>query len=539
MLLTIDPDDRFHDAVEERALEAGLQGGTVRAASAAVVDDLLNRSGLPIRAVLLGPGLSQDDISAHLERLRAGDRALIILQVAVPTTTTLRAALRAGISDVLPPHHTGAELVEALQQAGYGDSATSQQLPGRTIAVFSAKGGVGTSVLASNLALRLSDHTGAPAILADLDLASADQAVLHGLRPRFTVQDVVNGALGGDVESLDQVLLPVPDTDVRVLPGPLDPAAAETIHDAAILDVLHHLRALVGLVVVDTASAFTDVTLTVLEHADVIVLPVSLDVLSLRATKVTLQTFDRLGIDREQVMLVGVRADAKVGLTIDDVVRTTGSTIHVAIPSSRDVARSINTASPLALSSPRSGVVRAIDELVEMLLAGVDVHGAVEGADGSSLRGLLGRRKATDPTPAMTPADVGPASSGTTGDAVKPGSLAGIPPLDVPNADESTDTVSSSPARDVDIESRAPRRVRSRTVRPARHESQETGTTPIVSDQDDQSDDADGGDGPVAQVIPIVDQSERLAAMPPPQLDGVPAIASEPEGRGRRKNARN
>lgn len=517
MLLTIDPDDTFHDAVEERALEAGLQGETIRGASAAVVDDVLNRSGLPITAVLLGPGLSQDDVSAHLEQLRAGGRVVIILQVAVPTTATLRAALRAGISDVLPPHFTGAELVEALEQAGYGASPPAQQLPGRTIAVFSAKGGVGTSVLASNLALRLADHTGAPAILADLDLACADQAVLHGLRPRFTVQDVVNGALGGDAESLQQVLLPVPDTDVKVLPGPLDPAAAETIEDAAVLDVLHHLRELVGLVVVDTASAFTDVTLTVLEHADVIVVPVSLDVLSLRSAKVTLQTFDRLGIDRERVMLVGVRADAKVGLTLDDVVRTTGATIHVAVPSSRDVARSINTASPLALSSPRSSVVRAVDELVELLLEGVDVHGAVEDTDGSSLRGLLGRRRGADQTPATTPDDV----------------------TSAPEAGELPDTIPSPPAESVDIESRTPRRVTSRTVRAVREESPEPRASAATSDQEEPSADADGADGRVAQVIPIVDQSERLAAMPPPQLDTTPTTTSEPEGRRRRKNARN
>lgn len=509
LLICLDPSEEFHDAVERDAGDAGVIGTPLRAVSTQELDRHLAAGRTP-DAVLIGPGLEPSDGVEVARSLREQLPGVIVLQVAVPTTATLRAALRAGIRDVLSPSFTAAELGEALRQAGYGASIASDELDGLTIAVFSAKGGVGTSVLASNLALRLQLLAGAPTVLVDLDLASADQAVLHGLRPNWTVQDLADGTVGDDIDAVEQVLLQIPNSDVRVLAGPMDPAAAEAITDTAVMGILHRLRQLVPMVVIDTASAFTDVTLSVLEHADVIVLPVSLDVLSLRSLNVTLQTFDRLHISRERVRVVVMRSDAKVGLTLDDVVRTTGVDVDVAVPSSREVPRSLNTATPLALDSPRSSVVKAVDELVTLLTDGVAIEGADEGAV-DTRRGMFGRRRPVSlPEPVVAASDVQGEVPPRTG-------------LDDTAMSDETDDSETAPARV------APRVVRRRAV-------VVTGDDNTHSTTDSEPPDAD--DGPMAPVIDLNESSERLTSMPPPAMDTRPANKAD-EPQGRRRNSRN
>lgn len=246
------------------------------------------------------------------------------------------------------------------------------------MAVFSTKGGVGTSVVSANLAARLGARTGAPTTLIDLDLASADQAIMHGLSPKWTIQDLADGSVGLDVESLGQVLLPLGGT-TRLLPGPLDPALAETISAGQVASVVAAARAEAPFAVLDTASAFDDRTLAALDAADVVVVASSLDVAALRALTVTLLTLTRLGVEDDAILVTLVRSDSKSGLLVGDVERAIDRPVDVGIPSTRAVPRSVNEGVPLASSSPRSSVVQAIDELVDLVLARAPV--AVEVSD--------------------------------------------------------------------------------------------------------------------------------------------------------------
>lgn len=415
MLLVLDPDSDFHDRMVSLAADNGLRTEPLRATSRSELESVVASGTVP-GAVVIGPNVELPTATAVCTWLQGVAPGTAPLLVALPTTATLRAALRAGFRDVVAPTCTAKEFGEALRAAGYDERRVDHARDGQTVAVFSAKGGVGSSVLASNLAVRLRAATGVDCILADLDLTSADQAVLHGLRPSWTVQEIADGVVGDDVDAVEQVLLPIPRTGVRLLAGPTDPATAERIGDSAVVTLLQRLREIAPLVVVDTSSTFSDATLAVLEHADVVVLVVSLDVLSLRSLSVTLQTFDRLGIARHAVRVVVMRAGAKVGLSIDDVARATGGTVDVAIPSSRQVATSVNTGVPLAVDNPRSKVVRAVDELVTSVIEDAVIDG-YDGPASMSRRRLrrAGRQRTASPdtagqTPTVVATDGAPAT---------------------------------------------------------------------------------------------------------------------------------
>lgn len=365
MILTVARDEALRERIASALRDTRWNTPVVDIDNVGEAEQLFDSPAPPL-VVVVGSSIGIGgavDLAARASSLRQPPAVLL---VAEPTTEVLRTAMRAGVRDVLSPDFSAEDLVLAFEQAGVrSDGPTSQ--PGVTVAVFSTKGGVGTSVVSANLAARLAARTASPTTLIDLDLASADQAIMHGLSPKWTIQDLADGKVGLDAESLAQVLLPIGGT-ARLLPGPVDPALAETISSGQVASVIAAVRAEAPFAVLDTASAFDDRTLAALDAADVVVVTASLDVAALRSLTVTLLTLTRLGVEDDAILVAMVRSDSKSGLLVGDVERAIDRPVDVGVPSTRAVPRSVNEGVPLATSSPRSSVVKAIDELVDLVL---------------------------------------------------------------------------------------------------------------------------------------------------------------------------
>jgi pilus assembly protein CpaE len=88
-----------------------------------------------------------------------------------------------------------------------------------------------------------------------------------------------------------------------------------------------------------------------------------LDSLSLKNTKLGLETLDLMGYDRERISLVLNRADSRVGIERDDVTAVIGQEPDVMIPSDRDIPRSVNEGKPIVTAHERSEAAKAFREL--------------------------------------------------------------------------------------------------------------------------------------------------------------------------------
>jgi pilus assembly protein CpaE len=118
-------------------------------------------------------------------------------------------------------------------------------------------------------------------------------------------------------------------------------------------------------VVVDTASGLGEHTLAALEAATDIVLICPMDVPGVRSVRTTLITLDEIGLTTPARHVVLTRADARVGLNVEDIERTIGRPIDVTVPSTRAVPLSINQGTPILQSSQRrSGVHQALTGLL-------------------------------------------------------------------------------------------------------------------------------------------------------------------------------
>jgi pilus assembly protein CpaE len=328
------------------------------------VDDAIKTAKRPT-VVIVGPDsataatLDRVDTLRHIE---SASFVTVLLVVQTMSTAILRQAMRAGVSDVLPATCKDPELadlvrsgMERVETLGGGDG--SQR--GRLVAVFSPKGGAGTTTIAVNLAIAASHGGSSAPILVDADLPFGDVAITLGLDPTNSLAD----ATGADIDQtrLRSLLVTESASGLRTLLAPADPARAEVVSSADVIRTLELCRQIAPLVVVDTSSAFDEVTLSILDQADDVIVVASPDVTTVKNAKVALDTLHRLGVGQSHTYLVLNRVLPKPLLPVSDVERVLGLKAHT-VPEDDTVADAAHAGRPL-VRDPKSKAAKAIAAL--------------------------------------------------------------------------------------------------------------------------------------------------------------------------------
>jgi pilus assembly protein CpaE len=256
---------------------------------------------------------------------------------------------------------------------------------GKLICVLGPKGGIGKTITACNLAIALTLR-GKSVVLVDLDLQFGDVALSLGLTPDTTLYDLAVSGGELDEAKLDAFLMSH-SSGLRVLAAPARPDQAQAIVPEFVADVYELLRHVYEYIVVDTPPAFSPEVIASIDVSNYVCMVGMLDALSLKNTRLGLETLELMGYDHERVRVVLNRANSNVGINRTDVVSILGRAPDVLVPSHRDIARSVNEGAPVVVSQRRSDAARAFDSL-----AGLFTTLAAEPmADGNRGRSLLRR----------------------------------------------------------------------------------------------------------------------------------------------------
>jgi pilus assembly protein CpaE len=167
--------------------------------------------------------------------------------------------------------------------------------------------------------------------------------------------------------------------------APTRPDHAGVVTTEFLRDVYATLRATHDYVIVDTPPGFTPEVIASIDSSSHICMVGMLDSLSLKNTKLGLETLELMGYESGRTRLVLNRADSRVGITREDVVAIIGRTPDVFIPSDRDVPRSINEGTPIVVAKDKSEAAKAFRALAELYEPRADVK--------SNGRGFLRRKK--------------------------------------------------------------------------------------------------------------------------------------------------
>jgi pilus assembly protein CpaE len=354
--------------------------------------DLLEQGGDVVVVACAGPSMGATHMVDRAVKHRP-DRPVVLLTESSPNGF-LREAFEAGADDVITLPQMPQLVVFTLQKtiARRKGLATT---PGKTaaplIAILGPKGGTGKTLIATNLAVALAARD-ANVVLVDLDLQFGDIGLALGISPERTMYDLMKAGPPFDHEKLDRHLIRH-SSGVRVLIAPTRPDHASAVSIDYLRDIYASLRSMCDAVIVDTPPGFTSEVIATIDVSSAVCMVGMLDSLSLKNTKLGLETLDLMGYDGESVSLVLNRADSRVGITPDDVSTIIGRAPDVLIPSDREIPRSVNEGTPIVASRERSEAAKAFRSLADRYAKPAVPPPAPLPTSGSGVRQLIGGRR--------------------------------------------------------------------------------------------------------------------------------------------------
>jgi pilus assembly protein CpaE len=214
------------------------------------------------------------------------------------------------------------------------------------ICVLGLKGGAGKTLTSVNLAVSLA-QTGHSVAVMDLDLQFGDVALAMGLTPMRTIYDLVRSGGSLDAGKLEDFLMEHP-SGARALLAPVRPDQAAMITVPFLGEVQRLLGEMFEFVVIDTPASFAPEVISAVDTSNDVLVVAMRDTLSLKNTKLGLETLERMEFDRRRVKILLNRANTNVGIEREDVLAILGRDVDILIPSHRDITRSINQGEPIA-----------------------------------------------------------------------------------------------------------------------------------------------------------------------------------------------
>lgn len=310
-------------------------------------------------------------------------------------------------------HHLGA----AAEGTADG-SAAPEGARGTLVAVVGAKGGVGTTVTAVQLALAAS-AAGRAVALADLDLQSGDVASYLDVQFRRSIADLA-GINDITPRVLADAVFPHP-TGLGLLLAPAEGERGEDVGEPAARQITAALRGRYELVVADCGTQITAAGAAVIEAADLALLVTTPDVVSVRAAKRMVRLWERLQIrTAEETTTVVNRHTRNAEIQPPLIARTTGTrAARTTVPAGYKELQGAVDSGRMQDLDARSGVRQALWTLAGEL--GLATPSRPAAAHHRPALGGLRRRRAieggaTDPS--------APAGGGGTG----PEQLSPVPP---------------------------------------------------------------------------------------------------------------
>lgn len=305
-------------------------------------------------------------------KLAAADYPVVVVS-SLKEREWLRSAMLAGARDYLvrpvspSDFHTAlSNMLDIEQRRHHTSEALAEGRQGEIITVFGAKGGIGRSTLALNLAAALAHETNHRVALVDLDIALGDQALLLNVPPERSIAE-----LAPLIDRLDTDLardfLTVHESRVSVLPAPARPEDGENVRADQVAKILQVLVNTYEYVVVDTPRAFNETTLTALDMARLVLLVAAPDIACLKSTKVSLGMMRLWQYQQDKLKLVinhPVPGRSVKGREIEEALEYP---TFWKVPHSSAVKDATQRGRPVVVNAPKSPYARNLLQLAKVV----------------------------------------------------------------------------------------------------------------------------------------------------------------------------
>ena len=234
------------------------------------------------------------------------------------------------------------------------------------LTVAGAKGGIGKTTIAINLATALRQVTQQEVAIVDGDAQFGDVAVMLDLDISRSIADLARDEAGIDRSTLERYLTRH-NSGVDVLAATAEPDDWRALQPEHVTAIATGLAETHEYVLFDTPGTMNELVAASLNEAAVVLLVTSLDVSSVKDTKTALRMLGSWAFPLDRVRLVVNDNNRAAAVSADDVARATGMEVAHVIPYDQNVGLSIQTGVPIVTAQPKSKFSRAMIELAEVI----------------------------------------------------------------------------------------------------------------------------------------------------------------------------
>ncbi|OGO52671.1 MAG: hypothetical protein A2Z32_08145 [Chloroflexi bacterium RBG_16_69_14] len=313
---TADPDEAFAKAAEHQLIILDVAGGERSAVE--ICSEIRATPAMAAVPVMCVSG--SDDVEERIQFLVAGADDV----VARPLDAR---ELEARVEALLLRFQRSRDLTPVISADGL-----TMHRARRTVAVYSPKGGVGTTTIATNIAIAAVANRPDRVVLVDLALQFGGVATLLNLDPKQTLADVVRDEAALREPELLRTYAMRHDSGLHVLAAPAAPEVAESVTPVHVAQILKLLLDGYDMIVVDAGSTLDERVLAIFEAAETVILPVTPEIAALKAVHALLEYLSEVGSVGLKTTFVLNNVFAREILKPRDVESFLGTKMSVELP---------------------------------------------------------------------------------------------------------------------------------------------------------------------------------------------------------------
>lgn len=279
------------------------------------------------------------------------------------STNTIVKAMRLGAKEFLPKPIIKEDLkliLEKLKCPNYDTNDNNS----RIITIYSNKGGIGKTTVATNLAVELAKTTRDKVALIDLNLQLGDISTFLNINPTFDVGYVINNLIAKKEEALMNAFEHYEGTSLYVLSDPAYIEQAESITPQQLEDLLNALKKLFSYIVIDMSSNIDEISLKILDKSDIILFTTIVNIPAIRNAQRCLNLFKSRRYPADKIKLIINRYMENDEITLEDIESTLAEKIYWKVPNNYfSIMEAINRGVSVGEINANSNIANSFREL--------------------------------------------------------------------------------------------------------------------------------------------------------------------------------
>lgn len=275
--------------------------------------------------------------------------------------------LRAGAKYFLSKPLVKKDVMTALQKCNCNEIKSLNK--SNIISIYSNKGGIGKTAIATNLAVEFAKQTRDKVVLVDLNLPLGDVTTFTGVKSSVSLSAALENAKHTGSEAIFNACRQYKDSSLYILAEPIYLEETQNLTPTQIFNLFEYLREHFDYILIDLGSGVDKMNLKALELSDLILLVSIVNLPLIRNSQRCLDLFNNLGFDSKKTKIIINRYIENDEIKIEDVEKVLNQKSYWKIPNNYfTVMSSINKSCSVSEINQNSNVTLSFSGLTTKLI---------------------------------------------------------------------------------------------------------------------------------------------------------------------------